>query len=138
MTPLPIALAEFLESTEAVVAGATGLLVALGALALALYRASRWIRRQVEVIQLQSGETLHEVRNDHADNLRDDMDKKFETVHVKLDRITRSMDELQRSDSRQWQRTADLADKDDRIHNRLAAVENVVTEELQQQKVPDA
>lgn len=123
MLPAPIALAEVLESTEAVVAATTALLLAFGTLFVTLYRGGKWAKAQIEQLQLQSGQTLHEVRNDHADNLRDDMDNKFNSVHVKLDQLGESINELQRSDTRQWQRTADLGSRDEKLADRLTALE---------------
>lgn len=125
----PLGVTGLVESTEAVLAGAAALLVALCTAIGTVYKGWRWLKGQIEQLQSASGQTLHQVKNDHPQNFRDDMDSKFQAIHVKVDRLSDGIDELRRSDSRQWQRAADLGSRDDRLDRRLA--------ELERQQSPD-
>lgn|GEM_PF-5726386 len=124
----PLGITELLESTEAVIAGSTAVLIALGTAILTIYKGLRWLKLQIEQLQTQSGQTLHQVQNDHPpdSNLRDDIDAlatKIDSQGTKIDRLGEGVEELRRSDSRQWQRAADLGSRDDRLDRRLAELE---------------
>ncbi|WP_300345514.1 hypothetical protein [Nesterenkonia sp.] len=126
MTPPPLTLVSLLGSIEAVIVAATALLAALTAGLTTTYRGWRWLKAQITELQQRSGQTLHEVKNDHAKNLREDMDEKFQAVHVKIDALAdglRRLDERDRqrgdTDVAIYRRLGQLAEQDNLLHRRI-------------------
>ncbi|WP_147107107.1 hypothetical protein [Nesterenkonia populi] len=119
----PILWAERLELIDLVMAGifsisTTAVIGVAGVIA-----AWRKLKPRLDEIQRNSAESAHQTKNDHVENLRDSLDRRFDSLDQHLSRQDTRLVEVERAVSRQWQRTADLGSRDDRIDDRLMHLE---------------
>ncbi|MCT1607147.1 hypothetical protein M3B43_07370 [Nesterenkonia massiliensis] len=128
ITP-PTSLVAVLESTEAVIVAALALLSAITGVLVAFVKGWRWLRDQIMELQQRSGQTLHQVQNDHNSNLRDDVDglaSKLDAHAEKLDKLFESVTRLDERDRQRqdtdlaiYTRLGQLAEQDSLLHNRI-------------------
>lgn len=126
---MTFAMHDALGSAEFVVSAFFALVVAgiLGSVGVV----KAWTTLKVAIAQLQdqSGQTLHQVKNDHASNLRDDVDRMTAAIEGqsrKIDTIREQVAKLDERDRKQqdtalsiYTRLGQLASADSEIHRRI-------------------
>ena len=127
-------LVDLLGSVEFAISAFFAVIVALIAGTVGVVKAWTGLKTAIAQLQDQSGQTLHQVKNDHVSNLRDDVDSMTVAIKdqsKKIDHLTGQVQRLDERDRHQqdtalsiYTRIGQLASADSEIHRRIDEIKD--------------